>query len=141
LVKIYTFDKDRIKHVSGFFIILILTWFLVTGESVSTGEALRVVTPTQITVNPISFKGPTTNTTAIQSGTVSSHTIVSAHFKVIPITKVAGLPHIGLSSYTVTNAGGKLPQRILEANSSLNYKLSHIEPSRSKILLSMEPSS
>lgn len=141
MVKLYTSSKDRIKHLSGLFIVLILTWFLVTEESVSTGKALRAVTPTLTTVNPISFKGPTANATAIQSGTVSSQTIVSAHSNVIPITKVANLPHIGLSSYTVTNAGGKLPQRILAANSSLNHKLSHVESSRSKILLGMDPPS
>lgn len=141
MVKLYISGFDGIKHVSGLLIILIVTWFLITEESVSTGKALQVVTPTLTTVNPVSFKGPTANATAVQSGKVTSHTIVSASFKVIPITKVAKLPHISLSSYTVTNAGGKLPQRVLESNSSLVYKLSHIQPSKSKILLSMDPSS
>jgi hypothetical protein len=141
LVKPYTSGLDRIKHVSGLFIILILTCFLITDESVSIVKALQVVTPTLTEVNPTSFKGTTANASAVQSGTVPSHTIISASFKVVSITKVAKLPHIGLSSYTVTNVGGKLPQRILEANSSLNYKLSHIQPSKSKILLSLDPSS
>jgi len=140
LVKPYTSSVDRIEHLSGLFVILILTGLLITDESVSSGKALQVVTPTQTAVNPTSFKGTTTNTSAVQSGTVSSHSIVSAPFKVIPITKVAKLPNIGLSSYTITNAGGKLPQRILEANSSLNYNLSHVQPSISKILRSVDPS-
>lgn len=141
MVKPYKSCVDRVKHVSGLFVILILTFFLITDESVSVGKALQVVAPTLTAVNPTSFKGTTANASAVQSGTVSSHTVVSASLKVIPITEVAKLPHIRLSSYTVTNVGGKLPQRILEANSSLNYKLSHIQPSRSKILLSMDPSS
>jgi hypothetical protein len=127
--------------MSGLFVILILTCFLITAESVSAGKASRVVTPTLTVVNPTSFKGTTANASAVQSGTVSSHSIVSALFNVIPITQVAKLPHIGLSSYTVTNAGAKLPQRILEANSSLNYKLANIQPPTSKILRSMDPSS
>jgi hypothetical protein len=141
LVKPYTSGVDRIEHVSGLFAILILTGLLITDESVSIGKALQVVTPTVTSVNPTSFNGTTTNASAVQSGTASSHSIVSASFKIIPITKVAKLPSIGLSPYTTANAGGKLPQRILEANSSLNYNLSHIQPSTSKILQSVDPSS
>jgi len=137
LGKLYTYGLDRVKHASWLLVVMILTttYFLITEESVSIGKALQVVTPTLTSVNPISFKGTTANASAVQTGTVSSHKINTAFFQAIPITKVAKFTHIDLSSYTVTKLGGKLPQRILEATSSLNYKLSHIQPSTSKILL------
>jgi hypothetical protein len=140
LGKPYTCGLDRVKHVSGLLVVMILTWFLITEESVSTGKALQVVTPTLTSVNPISFKGTIANASAVQTGTVSSLKINTDSLKAIPITKVSKFTHIDLSSYTVTKIGGKLPQRILEATSSLNYKLSHIQPSTSKILLSSDSS-
>ena len=141
LVKPYTLKLNRISHVNSFLVILILSLFLITEGFVSTGNALKAVTPTVTTVYPTSFKSAIANASIVPSGTVLSHKILSASFKVNPTTVVAKLPHIELSSYTVTNAGGKLPQRILEANSTLNYKLSNIQPSTSKILRSGDPSS
>lgn len=139
MAKSYASVMNRIIFFNGLFVILILIWFLSPDVFILAGKALQEGTTTMTAVNPTSFKIIAANSSAIPFATILSHKVLSESFKVISTTVVAKLPHIVLTSYTVTNASGIFSERILSANSTLNYKVSYIQPSSSKTIRGIDP--
>lgn len=139
MAKSYASVMNKTKYFNGLFVILILIWFLSPDVFILAGKALQEGTTTMTAVNPTSFKIIAANSSAIPFATILSHKVLSESFKVISTTVVAKLPHIVLSSYTVTNASGIFSERILSANSTLNYKVSYIQPSSPKTIRGIDP--